>query len=779
MDTTETTQPTLAGLLRTPGISRPRYQNCRWIAVVLLLAVSQAGFFTAQAKEVSQVPRLALLVGVNQYAHLNSGEQLDGCSNDVAAMRTLLIERFQFRPDQIVTLIDRQATGDAIREALARLAQQIQRLPADSPKAQVVFHFSGHGSQVKDQADGADRDEVDGLDETLVPHDARKQGGSEDLRDDELFEFVEKICGDGRATMWLVLDCCHSGSGARGVGKLRKLNRGFTVKRAAPAQRHGLVKRKLPPGAIMLAACRASEVEPEYEENGVRYGLLTRFLVQVLNEEENVTRLSYGLLRDAILSRYRRDRSVAYPPVPQLEGEARLLTASVLGSTGVDRPRYWEVRKSGADRSAVLIRAGSFHGVTEGSIYEVYELADQIESVGKLDGRNGNSIAWLRIEKVQGATAQAALFRWDDGRRVETEVPSAFERGYAIERYHEHGGIRFRLRIETTNPETTKSTVWEPGDEEVPRAIREAIAASQRSTERPWLAWVGQAETCDVVLRIVGRYAAIFPAGGVAFVDPQRFKTRGDIPPTLAGGWGPFDVQTGRDVAEEGTPSRPLTHYFRAIARARNLLRLANTQVAIQRSTGSGSSKIDVALELVAVDEFEEDGYTPKEWRPWRPTSDGSLVMRHDETYAFRVVNREKSGKPVYVSVLAIDPNMGIDQVLPYQDGADLIGEQELKPGGFFVSEAFDCDGIGFPGQRSAIVLATREPNDFYMLSQPSLPATRSVTSKRNSSLNDLLMQHTYFKSVTRGDSRRRRVRRYDESWSTATLNWVALPPVK
>ncbi|MEM9002467.1 MAG: caspase family protein [Cyanobacteria bacterium P01_F01_bin.86] len=95
--------------------------------------------------------RLALLVGINQYpaaiwqqkAPSEKGAFLQGALMDVELQRELLIHRFGVLPTDIVTLVNKQATGRGIVEAIqGHLADQAQ--PGDT----IIFHFSGLGSQV-------------------------------------------------------------------------------------------------------------------------------------------------------------------------------------------------------------------------------------------------------------------------------------------------------------------------------------------------------------------------------------------------------------------------------------------------------------------------------------------------------------------------------------------------------------------------------------------------------------------------------------------------------
>ena len=95
--------------------------------------------------------RLALLVGIDQYpesvwqggAGAGHGFPLRGCATDVALQKALLVQRFGFAPQDVLTLVDGDATRDRILQAIDdHLIAQAQ--PGDA----VVFHFSGLGGQV-------------------------------------------------------------------------------------------------------------------------------------------------------------------------------------------------------------------------------------------------------------------------------------------------------------------------------------------------------------------------------------------------------------------------------------------------------------------------------------------------------------------------------------------------------------------------------------------------------------------------------------------------------
>ncbi len=83
--------------------------------------------------------KLALLVGINNYVK----QPLEGCLNDLDLQRHLLIHRFGFNPKDIYVLSNEKATRVGILTAFEEhLIKQAK--PGDV----VVYHYSGHGSQI-------------------------------------------------------------------------------------------------------------------------------------------------------------------------------------------------------------------------------------------------------------------------------------------------------------------------------------------------------------------------------------------------------------------------------------------------------------------------------------------------------------------------------------------------------------------------------------------------------------------------------------------------------
>lgn len=216
---------------------------------LLITAASHGG--SVSSKESPQAvgaPKFALLVGVNEYRAGSEISNLSGTHNDVALMKSLLAERGfveelrspkppatapcgeQTATSAVKTLCSAQATKQAILDAfdshLIKNAEKYWTAKKNTPDKgpTVVFYYSGHGSYIPDgmpiegeKESELVKDEADGRDETLVPHDSDKKG-SRDIRDDSFDERVRKLA-KYTSNIIFISDSCHSGTITRGAGK--------------------------------------------------------------------------------------------------------------------------------------------------------------------------------------------------------------------------------------------------------------------------------------------------------------------------------------------------------------------------------------------------------------------------------------------------------------------------------------------------------------------------------------------------------------------------------
>jgi len=143
----------------------------------------------------------ALLVGCN-YSK-DTTNRLYGCINDVTSMANTLVDAFDYDLNNIILLRD-DSNSATVLPTRANILSRLQSLVTASPNlTEIWFHYSGHGSQVRD----TNKDEIDNLDEVIVPTDFQTAGF---ITDDEIFTILQKVSTKCRVI--LLFDSCNSGS---------------------------------------------------------------------------------------------------------------------------------------------------------------------------------------------------------------------------------------------------------------------------------------------------------------------------------------------------------------------------------------------------------------------------------------------------------------------------------------------------------------------------------------------------------------------------------------
>ena len=141
-----------------------------------------------------------LVVGIDNYEHL---PKLRGAVNDARDISQSLTE---LGADKVITLLDRDATRDAVMGAwneLTRLAK-----PGDT----IIFSYAGHGGQEPERVPGSETD--DGLDEVfqLAAFHPATKNNRERIVDDEINQMFAKV---PHLKIVFVADSCHSGTMTR------------------------------------------------------------------------------------------------------------------------------------------------------------------------------------------------------------------------------------------------------------------------------------------------------------------------------------------------------------------------------------------------------------------------------------------------------------------------------------------------------------------------------------------------------------------------------------
>ncbi len=180
----------------------------------------------------------ALLIGIADYQQFNPLPPI--VLNDAQALAEALIDPALcvYPPENVITLLNQQATHSALRQSLADLAT---RTNADST---VFLYFSGHGIQL---AVGTFAGEY------LLPIDANVTS-PEQLANTAISgaEFSDALRAIPARKVVVVLDCCHSG----GIGQPKEAS-AFGFKTGFSESYYDQLKRGT--GRVILAASRSSE----------------------------------------------------------------------------------------------------------------------------------------------------------------------------------------------------------------------------------------------------------------------------------------------------------------------------------------------------------------------------------------------------------------------------------------------------------------------------------------------------------------------------------------
>jgi uncharacterized caspase-like protein len=312
----------------------------------------------------AQPHRRALLIGIDDYtaSHLDPPlratpapgrdfPSLGGAVHDVQAMRAMLLLLYGFDPRDIVTLTDQQATRAAILDAIE------SRLVQPAAKGDVtLFYYSGHGSQVRNSLS----DETDHLDESIVPADSRL--GALDIRDKELRRWFNRILDRG-ARLTVMLDSCHSGSGARGL-ETGTIPRGLSLDRRDVADRPMAGPRPEDRGALVISAAEDRDVAWEtHDDEGHLHGAFSWAWIRAMRDAAQGEPVSETFQR----AQARLHGETPFQ-APVLAGTAEARSRPFLGSRTDRRDDRTVVAiERVRDDGIVVLQAGWASGLTVGS----------------------------------------------------------------------------------------------------------------------------------------------------------------------------------------------------------------------------------------------------------------------------------------------------------------------------------------------------------------------------------------------------------------------------
>ena len=141
--------------------------------------------------------RFAVLIGID---YLNDKKaKLEGCVLDAYNLRDLLIEKFGFKQENIIMIVDDEKSK--IKPTKANILNQLKQLVNKTQKnkdSSIFISYSGQGTKIDDKKN---------KDEVWIPLDYKKG-----IITDEQFRniFLNKLSGDTNCI--ILSDTCHSGT---------------------------------------------------------------------------------------------------------------------------------------------------------------------------------------------------------------------------------------------------------------------------------------------------------------------------------------------------------------------------------------------------------------------------------------------------------------------------------------------------------------------------------------------------------------------------------------
>ncbi len=686
----------------------------------------------ADPNATAEVRRFALLVGCTKYDHLPASASLKGPGNDADLMRQLLIDRFEFSEKDITILAD-HVGGRKNRPLRKNIEREFQTLAKKAGKGdQVVILLSGHGSQLPDN-DPMSKDDLepDLLDEIFLAADTKAEFDFKTLsipnaiRDDEIRNWLNAIRDKG-ASVWLIVDSCHSGSSARSVEVRREIPREMLIPkdvlnslarrqpkhRGMKSQDGSLDTNDKKGGLVAIYASQPHEptVElklPRDATDGQWRGLLTYSLAKVLTEAE--TPLTYTELVQRIHAEYISSQG-RLGPTPLVEGVDR--NREVLGQTQWPERSRLRIQERGDGH--FKLSGGTLHGLTVGSILAVYPAAG--------DKKTDQPLGHVKITKASAMESIAAPCEYN-GAPAQGDLPLG---GTCNVVQVEYGDLRLKVAVDI--PTTGES------ENEAPKWLQELTSIADEQTSVFQL--VDDVAKADWLIRRL--------EDGQLVIAPAEGWTHDGIDD---------ETQFGPVAVGEQTAAWMKERLSR-IGRARMLMKISG-QSNSQRKRGwlstllLGRRSTDIRIALLRLEDVEDTKGTPIKW------GKNGLQLNEGDLVGVKVTNT--GAQAVDFTLLFVDSSFGVDPIFP---SPDTVADNRLQPGRSYMVGPMQVEGSSF-GQEHVVVIAQKaqgQPVDFGWLGQDSIERVQALSQTRSAFGNGLdsplglLLQSTMFAgSNTRG----------------------------
>lgn len=335
----------------------------------------------------------SLFIGIDTYHPDSKITPLDGCRNDVAAMKDYLsntyAKAFDLAPS--LTLLNQDATYQNICKYIGpdHLAKAV--------KGDVVLlYYSGHGTQEKAAPEFEWLDPT-GVHEGIVCYDSGLSG-KYCLSDKEIRILLQRVQQQG-AHLVTIFDCCHSGTISRAIDdvSLGKARQFFfperTETRPYSTYLDGYFVKNFPKGPrpnelplashLMMSACDRQEKAFELKN---QRGMFSFNLLKVLENDPSVSYADLYTRCQASMFRSVEKQHPQFEPIAGFDPWQKFLNLGSAKDLG-QRSIYL---LSANDKNAWNINCGAVHGLsTELNKLAEFEILEQ--KTGKSLGRASTS----------------------------------------------------------------------------------------------------------------------------------------------------------------------------------------------------------------------------------------------------------------------------------------------------------------------------------------------------------------------------------------------------
>lgn len=502
------------------------------IPLITLVAVSVTGSRAFADDPAPQ--RHALLVGCTKYPYCKRVKELHGPLNDVPLFSRVLTERFGFEEKNIVRLLGwpedpaQRPTHQNIVQAFEQLVEK-----ADAG-AQIVILMTGHGTQVPipdTQLNPLDpkNPEPDGLDEVFLPADVTKwstNGLGNAIRDDQIGRWLDAMRDKG-ASVWILFDCCHSGTITRGdeiprsaaqddlevPAEVRQKIRPAAVQPGNPHNEVAAIERTGPrnssEGSVTaFYAAQPFEEAPELPRPsgaarvpGNYYGLLTYVVSQALLEQPEGRSLTYRDLSQIVLGRYRAERG-SRGPTPLFDIREN---RKVLGLIAEQWPRRASLVYERHDGELRVV-GGTLRGLTPGSVLRLF-------APGAGGAGTTKPLAFVRVKSASATAAVVEPFDHEGMEAIAVDALPVIGRCELVSR--DLGDMRVRVRIRPSSDKSLakQNAILSDSLEQLPPATK-ALVTKVESDQEAWTLWLASPSEAR--------------AAGIALKQPQVLLLHSD-----------------------------------------------------------------------------------------------------------------------------------------------------------------------------------------------------------------------------------------------------------